>query len=286
MSPNDPLIHARLYIVGTPIGNLGDISERAVKILSTVDLIAAEDTRHSHKLLEHLGINTPLLALHQFNEDRASDQLIDKLTKGLSIALISDAGTPLIADPGYHLVQRARERGIMVIPVPGPCALITALSASGLPTDKFFFEGFLPVKPGKRQAALDRLKYLTHTLVIYEAPHRILTLLTELVETMGAERHVVVARELTKLFESFVSGTTTEVLEQFESHPETQRGEFVVLVAGAPESSEDWDQVEAERILKLAAEFLPTAAAAKLTAKILKINKNAIYQLSLRLSKP
>ena len=189
-----------LYIVATPIGNLGDFSARAIETLQNVNYIAVEDTRHSRKLLTHFGIHTPLISLHEHNEAARSKLLLSYLQKNLSLALISDAGTPLISDPGYHLVTLVREQKIPVIPIPGPCALITALSAAGLACDKFIFEGFLPVKNASRQKKLNDLLYETRTLIFYEAPHRILELINDMLAVFGPKRYVVLARELTKTF--------------------------------------------------------------------------------------
>ena len=191
-----------LYVVATPIGNLDDISARALKILSSVALIAAEDTRHSVRLLQHFGINTPLAACHEHNERDEGNRFITRLQAGDSVALISDAGTPLISDPGYHLVRQARAAGIAVVPVPGACALIAALSAAGLPSDRFIFEGFLPAKAVGRKARLSQLKEEPRTLIFYEAPHRILECLQDMESVFGAERPALLARELTKTFET------------------------------------------------------------------------------------
>lgn len=237
-----------LYVVATPIGNLQDLSPRAVQTLGSVARIAAEDTRHSGRLLAHLGLNVPMLSLHDHNESRRVEQLDRYLVAGEDIALISDAGTPLISDPGFVLVRALRERGRRIVPVPGPSALITALSGAGLPTDRFTFAGFLPAKPAARKQALEQ--WLTHeaTLVFYESPHRIVHTLTTLSEVMG-RRDVVLARELTKTFETFLSGTAGELLTQLEEDPNQARGEFVVMVQGALHNSEQTQQAFSEDVL-------------------------------------
>ena len=208
-----------LYIVPTPIGNLGDMSSRAIEVLNQVSLIACEDTRHSGKLLSHFGITTKTTALHDHNERARAQWIVDQLAAGQSIALISDAGTPLISDPGYHLVSHVRQSGFNVIPLPGPCAAITALSASGLPSDRFTFEGFLPSKEKARADKLLALKEDPRTLIFYESPHRIEHSLTTMVEVLGADRHVVMAREVTKTFETFLSGPVSEVLAKVSTDP-------------------------------------------------------------------
>lgn len=261
-----------------------DITQRALAVLANVDRIAVEDTRHSAKLLQHFSLDKPMLAVHQHNEDAVIDKILNLLEDGEAIALISDAGTPLISDPGYVLVQRVREQGYDVVPIPGPCALIAGLSASGLPTDKFVFEGFLPVKQGKRSARLEVLKYETRTLIVYEAPHRIVDLLDALVAVFGPHRDVVIGRELTKTFETFYQGSAEALAAQCHQDTDMQRGELVVMIAGAPQRDDDAiDPAEMERVLKLCLSELPLNAAAKLTAKILKTHKNRLYQLGLNL---
>lgn len=271
-----------LYIVATPIGNLQDITLRAIEVLKTVDCIAAEDTRHSLPLLRHFGISTPVLALHEHNERERAAQLLQRLQSGESIALISDAGTPLINDPGYFLVREARALGIRVVPIPGACAVIAALCASGLPTDRFTYEGFLPAKS---KARLDKLKLLqaeTRTMVFYESPHRILELLQAMLEVFGAARQVVIARELTKTFETIRLGPLAELCEWVESDANQQRGEIVVLVAGAPESVQS-ESFSAQHVLSVLLEDLPTKQAVDLAVKITGEKKNALYELALQL---
>ncbi|HEV3315933.1 MAG TPA: 16S rRNA (cytidine(1402)-2'-O)-methyltransferase [Candidatus Angelobacter sp.] len=220
-----------LYVVATPIGNLEDITYRAVRILREVDLIACEDTRQTRKLLEHYGIEKPTVSYHDYNEQERAQELVAKLQAGSSIAQVSDAGMPGISDPGYRVVKLAIEQGITVIPVPGASALVTALAASGLPTDAFEFRGFLPAKSGQRRTALESLRDVQHTVVFYEAPHRILESLQELVGILGAERQVVIARELTKLHEEFIRGAAGEILKSLEGRE--LRGEITLLIGKA-----------------------------------------------------
>jgi 16S rRNA (cytidine1402-2'-O)-methyltransferase len=222
-------ISGTLYIVGTPIGNLEDITYRAVRVLGEANLIACEDTRQTHKLLQHFGIRKPAVSYHEHNEAQRTADLIARLEQGETIALVSDAGTPLVSDPGYRLVREAVARGIPVVPIPGPSAAITALSASGLPTDSFRFAGFLPAKPGQRRRALESLRDETATLVFYEAPHRIVETLEDIAAVMG-EREVVVARELTKIHEEFLRGAAAVVAAELKSRPAV-KGEITLLIA-------------------------------------------------------
>lgn len=221
-----------LYVVSTPIGNLEDITLRALRILGSVDIIAAEDTRHTRKLLTHHGISRPLLSYHDHNEEAQAPRLLALLQEGKSIALVTDAGTPGIADPAYYLLQALLPHAIPIVPIPGPTAALAALAVSGLPTDRFIFEGFLPVKSGRRRQRLEALAEETRTIVLYESPHRLLRLLQELVTHFGAERRLAVARELTKHFEEIVRGTTSTLLETFQARP--IRGEFTLVIAGRP----------------------------------------------------
>ncbi|MDG2089600.1 MAG: 16S rRNA (cytidine(1402)-2'-O)-methyltransferase [Gammaproteobacteria bacterium] len=271
---------ACLYIVATPIGNLSDISERAVQILKEVDLIAVEDTRHSGKLLQHIGVSTPMLALHEHNEDKKVQQLIEKLSLGKSIALISDAGTPLISDPGYQLVKAALSADIKVSPVPGPSALVTALSASGLPSDSFIFEGFLPNKSTSRLKKLESLVDESRTLIFYEAPHRIVACLQDMQEVFGAERKAVIARELTKTFETIKNESLENLITWIEADTNQQRGEFVLLIQGKEKEASTVDK-EAEFILETLMQELPLKQASQLAAKITGIKKNTLYQIGL-----
>jgi len=221
-----------LYVVSTPIGNLEDITLRALRILGSVDVIAAEDTRHTRKLLTHHGISRPLLSYHDHNEDVQAPRLLALLQERKRNAVVTDAGTPGIADPAYHLLQPLLPHAIPIVPIPGPTAALAALAVSGLPTDRFIFEGFLPVKSGRRRQRLEALAEETRTIVLYESPHRLLRLLQELVTHLGAERRLVVARELTKHFEEVVRGTTSTLLETFQTRP--IRGEFTLVIAGRP----------------------------------------------------
>jgi 16S rRNA (cytidine1402-2'-O)-methyltransferase len=275
-----------LYVVATPIGNLDDISARALKILREVALIAAEDTRHSARLMQHFGIATPLAACHEHNERDEGSRFITRLLAGDNVALISDAGTPLISDPGYHLVRQARAAGINVVPVPGACALIAALSAAGLPSDRFIFEGFLPAKSAGRKARLEAVKEEPRTLIFYEAPHRILECLQDMEAVFGGERQALLAREITKTFETLKGLPLAELRAFVESDSNQQRGECVVLVAGwsAPES-EDAVSSEAMRVLNLLLEEMPLKRAAALAAQITGERKNVLYQVALEQQK-
>ena len=272
---------AALYIVATPIGNLEDLSPRAARILSSVNLIAAEDTRTSRKLLVHFGIGTPMISLHEHNEREQLSGLLTRLQQGQSIALISDAGTPLISDPGYHLVRAARAAGIAVVPVPGPCAAITALSVAGLPSDRFAFEGFPPAKSAARRACFGRLAAESRTLIFYESPHRIIDSLADMAAEFGAAREAMVARELTKKFETLRAGPLG-VLADWIARAETPRqGEFVVLVHGAEARAAAPALPEAERVLKLLTAELPTSQAVDLAVGITGLPRNTLYKLAL-----
>lgn len=271
-----------LYVVATPIGNLDDMSARALKVLREVSLIAAEDTRHSMRLLQHFGIATPLAACHEHNERDQGGRFLARLQIGQDVALISDAGTPLISDPGFHLVRQARAAGVRVVPVPGPCALIAALSAAGLPSDRFVFEGFLPAKAAARQARLQQLKEEPRTLIFYEAPHRILECLEDLERIMGGERLAVLARELTKAFETLKGLPLAELRAWVAADANQQRGECVLLLAGwqAPEGKGEIT-TEALRVLDLLLGEMPLKRAAALAAEITGIRKNLLYQAAL-----
>ena len=269
----------KLYIVATPIGNLGDITQRALEVLQNADLIAAEDTRHSGKLLSHFGITTKMFALHDHNEKQKAQYLIDLINQGKSIALISDAGTPLISDPGYNLVNIARNQGVDVHPIPGPSAVITALSAAGLPTDKFLFAGFLPVKQQARITELTKYKNADHTTVFYESPRRIIDTLKYMIEVYSEEREIVLAKELTKHFESFVKGSAQEIIEWLQEDKDRQQGEMVVMVS--PNKIEQTIPLEAENLLKALIEELPTKKAAAITAQIYGLKKNDLYRMTL-----
>ena len=269
-----------LYVVATPIGNLEDIGGRALRILTEVEIIAAEDTRHSRRLLQHYGINTPLQSYHDFNEQRSAKDLMKILQSGRSVALISDAGTPLISDPGYRLVCSARERGIAVIPVPGPCAAITALCAAGMPTDRFVFEGYAPSRKPARRKWFASLAAESRTLVFYEAPHRIADSLADAAAAMGPGREAVLARELTKRFEDIRGGTLAALLGQLQDGAVRPSGEFVVIIHGA-ETGPGYGEAQVERVLAALLEELPLKKAAALAAKITGRKKNELYQLGL-----
>lgn len=278
------IISGALYVVATPIGNLGDISQRAIEVLSGVALIAAEDTRHSAKLLHHFGIKTPAMALHDHNERTVSESIVARLLSGEAVALVSDAGTPLISDPGYHLVAQARAAGCRVVPVPGASALLAALSASGLPSDRFIFEGFLPAKAGAREARLQQLQGEHRTLVFYEAPHRIVASIAAMAAVFGADRQAVIARELTKTFETIHGDTLAGLSDWLLSDANQQRGEFVVIVGGAPFDDQLID-AEAERVLRLLLDEMSLKQAAALAAKITGVKKNLLYQFALALTR-
>ncbi|WP_411860964.1 16S rRNA (cytidine(1402)-2'-O)-methyltransferase [Pseudomonas sp. PDM13] len=272
----------KLYVVATPIGNLDDISARALRVLRDVALIAAEDTRHSVRLLQHFGINTPLAACHDHNEREEGGRFLARLQAGEDVALISDAGTPLISDPGYHLVRQVRAAGITVVPVPGPSALIAALSAAGLPSDRFIFEGFLPAKAVGRRSRLERVKEEPRTLIFYEAPHRLLECLEDMVTVFGEERPAVLARELTKTFETLKGSPLSVLRDWVAADSNQQRGECVLLVAGWQEpEGEDAISGEALRVLDLLLGELPLKRAAALAAEITGVRKNLLYQAAL-----
>ena len=270
------------YIVATPIGNLDDMTYRAVNVLKQVDLIAAEDTRYSKILMQHYGIKTKLISAHEFNEAKRVAFFLERLRNGESIALISDAGTPLISDPGVLLVKEMREAGVDVVPIPGACALIAALCAAGLPTDKFIFEGFLSAKSAKR---LERLKILwedERTIIFYEAPHRILKLMTEIGVVFEETRQIVLAKELTKTFETFFSGTAKEICFWLQEDDRRQKGEFVVLVSGAcKDKKEEILSKETLRVLDILLSELSVKKASELTARITGDKKNLIYKTAL-----
>ncbi|MCW8161264.1 16S rRNA (cytidine(1402)-2'-O)-methyltransferase [Stutzerimonas stutzeri] len=271
-----------LYVVATPIGNLEDISARALRVLREVALIAAEDTRHSSRLLAHFGIQTPLAACHEHNERNEGGRFIERLQAGDDVALISDAGTPLISDPGYHLVRQARAAGVVVVPVPGACALIAALSAAGLPSDRFIFEGFLPAKAAARRTRLEALKEEPRTLIFYEAPHRLLESLGDFEDVFGGERMAVLGRELTKTFEILKGLPLAALRAWVEADSNQQRGECVLLVEGweAPQG-ESAVSAEALRVLDLLLAEMPLKRAAAVAADITGVRKNLLYQAAL-----
>jgi 16S rRNA (cytidine1402-2'-O)-methyltransferase len=265
-----------LHVVATPIGNLGDLSARAQEVLRAVAAICAEDTRHSRHLLVHYGIEQPLIALHEHNEAEMADRLVARMLQGESLALISDAGTPLVSDPGFRLVRAARAAGLRVSPVPGACALVAALSVAGLPSDRFCFEGFLPAKAAARRERLQGLATEPRTLVLYESSHRIVEALVDLAAAFGAERRAVVARELTKRFETVLDGTLAELVERVQADDDQQRGEFVLVVAGAPEAA-DARLAEGRRIYAALIEHLPPSKAARVSAELSGAPRKALY---------
>jgi len=275
-----------LYVVATPIGNLEDISPRALRVLGEADLIAAEDTRHSAKLLQHFGIGTRMISLHEHNESQQLGAVLDAVLAGGTVALISDAGTPLVSDPGYKLVREAHRRRIRVVPVPGPSSVTAALSAAGLPTDRFAFEGFLPAKAGARRRLLESLRDEPRTLVFFEAPHRIREALQDLAEVFGAEREAAVARELTKTFETIRLAPLGELADWVAGDEDQQRGEFVVMVAGRREvEPNERALAQAERVLVVLLRELPLKQAAKLAAELTGVARNDLYKRALEMSR-
>lgn len=258
------VVNGVLYVVATPIGHLGDLSARALAVLKDVDLIAAEDTRHTRALLTHFGIRTALVSMHEHNEDRQIAGLLERLRGGAAVALVSDAGTPLISDPGYGLIHAAVAAGLPLSPVPGPCAAIAALSVSGLPTDRFVFEGFLPARSAARRAHLQGLARELRSMVFYESPRRMIDALSDCADVLGAERAACVGRELTKRFETFYRGTLGELRKAIGAQSEPLRGECVLIVAGAATEPELGDAVEADRILIDLSGQLPASQVARL----------------------
>ncbi|RXR01416.1 16S rRNA (cytidine(1402)-2'-O)-methyltransferase [Pseudoxanthomonas composti] len=267
---------ATLFVVATPIGNLADLSARALETLRTVDAICAEDTRRTGQLLSHFGIATPLVALHEHNEDAMAERIVARLQSGQSLALVSDAGTPLVSDPGYRLVKAARAAGVAVSPVPGACAAIAALSVAGLPSDRFAFEGFLPAKSAARRERLSALAGESRTLVFYESSHRIAESLADLVRALGPERPATIARELTKLFETVLAGKLAELLAKVQADDNQRKGEFVVMVQGAGEDA-GAQIAEGRRVYALLNAHLPPSTAAKLAAEITGAPRKALY---------
>jgi len=280
-----PLSIGKLYIVATPIGNLADITYRAVEILKSVDLIAAEDTRHSRRLLDHYQITTQTLSLHEHNEQAKAHLLCQRLLNGSQIALIADAGTPLISDPGYRLVEIVRKAGVPVIPIPGPCAAIAALTVSGLPTDQFVFVGFLPAKGAVREKKLMALKNESRTLIFYESVHRIVNLIDLLNTIFEPDRIATVARELTKTYETIYQAKLAEIKDWLQNMPEQIKGEFVIVVQGAPLKKEDevvtQDYV---RILKILLNEMPLKQAVDIACELTGARRKILYSLALTLS--
>ncbi|MGN7835940.1 16S rRNA (cytidine(1402)-2'-O)-methyltransferase [Acinetobacter sp. 22323] len=274
---------AQLFVVATPIGHLDDISYRAIEVLKSVSLIAAEDTRTSMQLLKHFNISTPLTACHDHNESNKIDQLIQRLLNGENMALISDAGTPLISDPGFKFVRAAQEHNIRVIPVPGACAAIAALSAVGLPSDRFSFEGFLPSKQSQRLLNLEKLKDETQTMIFYEAPHRILECVKDMANVFGADRPVGFAREITKTFETIRKMTLGELIKFIVKDANQQKGEIVLVVGGAT-VEKDMDQEKLDKLLLRLLQDLSVKAASQLAADLTGIKKKVAYQRALELT--
>lgn len=274
---------AQLFVVATPIGHLDDMSYRAIDVLKSVSLIAAEDTRTSAQLMKHFNISTPLTACHEHNESNKIDILIQKLLNGEDMALISDAGTPLISDPGFKLVRAAQANGIRVIPVPGACAAIAALSAVGLPSDRFSFQGFLASKQSQRLQQLEKLKDETQTLIFYEAPHRILDSVKDMAAVFGADRPVGFAREITKTFETIKNMALGELVEFIAADHHQQKGEIVLVVGGASEEK-DMEQEKLDQLLQRLLQDLSVKAASQLAADLTGIKKKIAYQRALVLS--
>ncbi|MDP7763848.1 16S rRNA (cytidine(1402)-2'-O)-methyltransferase [Acinetobacter baumannii] len=274
---------AQLFVVATPIGHLDDMTFRAIDILKSVSIVAAEDTRQSAQLFKHYNISTPLTACHDHNESNKIEQLVQKLLAGENIALISDAGTPLISDPGFKLVRAAQENGIRVVPVPGACAAIAALSAVGLPSDRFSFEGFLPSKASQRISQLEKLKNETQTLIFYEAPHRILECVKNMAEVFGENRPVGFAREITKTFEMIKKMTLKDLVSFIENDHNQEKGEIVLVVGGAPEKT-DLEQEKLDELLKRLLQDLSVKAASQLAADLTGIKKKDAYQRALELT--
>jgi 16S rRNA (cytidine1402-2'-O)-methyltransferase len=271
-----------LYLVATPIGNMGDISARAREILAAAHVVAAEDTRHSGRLLRELGLERPLVSLHEHNERARATELLARLRVGENVALVSDAGTPLLSDPGYPLVRAAVEAGVTVVPVPGACAAIAALSASGIPVERFCFEGFLPARAAARRQRLAELATEPRTLVLYEAPHRLAASLADLAAALGAERRACIARELTKLHETFYRGALGELAARAQSDPDLRRGEIVMVVEGAEERAAEAGQLDATLAVLL--RHLPPSAAAAAAAELAGARRNEAYTRALELS--
>ncbi len=276
---------AQLFVVATPIGHLDDMTFRSIEVLKSVSVIAAEDTRQSAQLLKHYNISTPLTACHDHNESNKIDILIEKLKSGQNIALVSDAGTPLISDPGFKLVRAAQENGIRVIPVPGACAAIAALSAVGLPSDHFSFEGFLSSKQSQRLIQLEKLKHESQTMIIYEAPHRILDSVKDMADVFGADRPVGFAREITKTFETIKKMTLGELVTFIEKDRNQQKGEIVLVIGGAPDAKDqDVEQEKLDQLLNRLLQDLSVKAASQLAADLTGIKKKIAYQRALELT--
>lgn len=291
---NDSNNPGKIYVVATPIGNLADISQRAVETLKNVDMVVAEDTRHSHILLRHLGLDKKIISLHEHNEREKTPELIQLLKQGLSLALISDAGTPLISDPGYFLITEAYQQDVQVVPIPGPCALIAALSCSGLRANHFCFQGFLSNKASARRIQLENLVFESRTMIFYEAPHRIVNTLEDMISVFGTEREASLARELTKTYETIIRAPLGQLLHQVMSDPNQQRGEFVVMIAGkgSIEGGDEEDRnheiagtisVDTIHLLRVLLEEMPIGKASSVAAKIMGLPKKQIYEMALKI---
>lgn len=271
----------RLYVVATPIGNLGDISARAQAVLSTVDRIAAEDTRQTQKLLAHLGVHTPMISLHEHNEVDRADGLVAQLLAGESIALVSDAGTPLISDPGYRLVRAARQAGVEVVAIPGPSSVTAALSIAGLPTDRFFFEGFLPARSKARRERLGTLSALPHSIVLFEAGRRLADTLADMIAVLGDAREIALCRELTKRFEQVITGSLADVIKQVSADPNAVRGELVIVLAPGVEVAPSGARVtSAELLAMLRAEGLGAKTSARIASAVTGEAVNTLYPMA------
>ncbi len=283
------MTYGRLYVVATPIGNLGDLSPRACEVLSGCTLVAAEDTRHTGVLLRHFGIQTPMLSLHDHNELQRTPELISKMESGASVALVSDAGTPAISDPGFDLVRAAAAAGIEIVAVPGPCAAVAALSIAALPTERFCFEGFLPPRRAARRARLGELAAEPRTLVFYESTHRILEMLEDCAASLGSERSATLAREITKLHETAYRGSLSQLARRAAEEADLARGEIVIVVAGAvPSGSADAGGADGhggalDRVLRPLLAELPLKQAARLAAQIAEVRDNEAYKRALQL---
>ncbi len=277
----------RLYVVATPIGNLGDISSRALHTLRTCALIAAEDTRHTGGLLKHYGIQTPMVSLHDYNELKRSPELVSRMQSGITLALVSDAGTPGISDPGFDLVRACAAAGIEIVAIPGPCAAVAALSIAALPTDRFCFEGFLPARPAARRARLDEMVLEPRTLVFYESPHRVRDMLEDCARILGPERPATVAREITKLHETLYRDSLSQLALRAAAEADLARGEIVLVVAGAPRRAGELGDASGglDRVLKPLLMELPLKQAARLAAQIASVRDNEAYKRALELKR-
>jgi len=271
-----------LYVVATPIGNLEDMSARAQRVLAAVDVVAAEDTRRTRQLLHHFGLSVPCIALHEHNELSVAPKLVERIQHGESVALVSDAGTPLLSDPGFNLVRAAAAAGVSIVPVPGASAMLCALCVSGLPTDRFAFEGFLPAKAAARQRRVEELAGESATLVFFESPHRIASTLRDMVAILGAERPAVLARELTKVHETVLRSSLGALERRVAADADQRRGEMVLLVGGAPAEEREMAEQDAVRVLDTLLRYLPTKHAVAAAAELTGLKKNALYALALQ----